>query len=225
MKYNPESQRLIKSIIDGWSKHHQRLLDEGLIEKISEGQNPWMVAVSCSDSRIDVADLFGLKPQGDVFQVKNVCGLLSEDAIAALVYALRHLKPKVLVLLHHICCGGYHSLFIEGVEPEIRDYLRHEHAVEAKKQVIDYLGEKGLELDSSLIEQLTIEEGARMQARELMGFLNQEYKEICDRIQSGSILLLTLVHDLKTDEVYVVPERLEGSETAERERIQDLLLK
>lgn len=194
------------TLVDGWRKHHKTLSRKEM-KALAFGQNPKVVSLSCSDSRVNVGVLFGLTGQGRIFQIKNVGGLFTRDAKAALVYALNHLKPDIVLFLHHTKCGGYHSLFEERhVEPEIRTHMRS--AMKAKKRVKDYMRRKRLQLDQKRMEALVIEEGARLQSKKFLDFLKKKHPEAYLKIKSGQVDFKTLVYDLDSDLIYPVPEKL-----------------
>ncbi len=207
---------VLEKMVRGLKKHKD--LGDRFFEELSKGQDPSIFAITCSDSRIDSRSIFGVKPQGDVFEVRNVAGLVTKDAIAAATYVLRHLDPKVILILHHTQCGGYKTLFKEGVEKEIKEHMVNNEGEVARDKVVSYKRSENLQLTKEQIERLTIEEGARVQRDRLLEFLEKNYPEICEKI-NDSIKLITAVYALETGDVYQVPERLEGSESMERESL------
>jgi carbonic anhydrase len=78
-----------------------------------EGQRPRAMVVTCCDSRVDVAAVFGAEP-GDLFLVRNVANLvppyepdhMRHGTSAAVEYAVAALKVSHLVVLGHSHCGG-----------------------------------------------------------------------------------------------------------------------
>lgn len=83
-------------------------------EKLAtEGQNPDVMVVSCSDSRVDPETLFSAMP-GELFVVRNVANLVPpfetqgkyHGVSAALEFAALNLRVKHIVVLGHSGCGG-----------------------------------------------------------------------------------------------------------------------
>jgi carbonic anhydrase len=78
-----------------------------------EGQRPRAMVVTCCDSRVDVAALFGAEP-GDLFLVRNVANLvppyepdhMRHGTSAAVEYAVLALKVSHILVLGHSHCGG-----------------------------------------------------------------------------------------------------------------------
>lgn len=82
------------------------------------GQQPKVLIVACSDSRVDPAIVFNCSP-GDLFVVRNVANLVppyEEDnayhgTSAALEFGITGLGIKDVIILGHTQCGGITSLF------------------------------------------------------------------------------------------------------------------
>lgn len=206
-----ETQRkILEDIIAGWRKHHKEI---GLkIKKLVKGQNPKILSLCCSDSRVDLDVIFNLKEQGEMFQVKNVGGLFTEDAKAAFVYALVHLNPQVILVVHHTKCGGYSALVeSKGVEKEIEYYMLENGGGLAKLRVDEYLKNEVARADEAGYKRVLVEEGARIQLDRILYFFKVYYPDVHKRITAGKLLLLPMMYDLGTDEIYLLPENIKES--------------
>jgi carbonic anhydrase len=81
------------------------------------GQNPEVMVVACSDSRVDPAILLGSEP-GELFVIRNVANLIPpyqpdgrlHGTSAALEFGVRDLKVRDLIILGHSGCGGIQAL-------------------------------------------------------------------------------------------------------------------
>ena len=108
----------------GWPE--QRRLFESLA---SEGQRPEALVLSCIDSRVDPAMIFGARP-GEVVTVRNVANLVppyAPDAAyhgtsAALEFGVRVLGVRHIVVLGHGLCGGVMAL-LNGAPENARDFV------------------------------------------------------------------------------------------------------
>ncbi|MCF8275145.1 MAG: carbonic anhydrase [Flavobacteriales bacterium] len=77
-------------------------------EHLSEGQNPDILYIGCSDSRVTAEEMTGVEP-GQMFVHRNVANLVpNNDGSSASVieYAVAHLKVKHVVVCGHYFCGG-----------------------------------------------------------------------------------------------------------------------
>ena len=110
----------IERLLQGFSSFRETYFenDNTLFEQLSrEGQKPSTLLISCSDSRVDPAILFGVEP-GDLFIVRNVANLVppyEPDArlhgtSSAIEFAVRDLEVSHIITLGHSNCGGIHAL-------------------------------------------------------------------------------------------------------------------
>lgn len=91
----------------GWEPHRKRW------ENLREGQQPDVLVIACSDSRVDPSQIFDVNP-GEVFVVRNVAALVPpfettpgrHGVSAALEFAVQVLKVKEIVVMGHGRCGG-----------------------------------------------------------------------------------------------------------------------
>lgn len=76
--------------------------------ELAKGQEPKILYIGCSDSRVTAEELMGVAP-GDVFVHRNIANLvigIDVNAMAVLHYAVDHLKVDHIVLCGHYHCGG-----------------------------------------------------------------------------------------------------------------------
>jgi len=91
----------------GWEPNRERWA------RLKEGQQPQVMIVSCSDSRVDPAQIFDVDP-GEIFVVRNVAALVPpfettpghHGVSAALEFAVQVLKVKEIIVMGHGMCGG-----------------------------------------------------------------------------------------------------------------------
>ena len=85
--------------------------DRSLMARLSKGQEPDILIIACSDSRVDPALVFGARP-GDLFVVRVVANLVPPrrlaDAIAHGVMAGVEYGVKALGVSHVVVCGHSH---------------------------------------------------------------------------------------------------------------------
>jgi len=69
------------------------------------GQQPQVVVLGCSDSRISPSTIFD-QGLGDVFEVRTAGNVADALALGSIEYALLHLPVRVVVILGHEKCGA-----------------------------------------------------------------------------------------------------------------------
>lgn len=77
-------------------------------ENLSKGQNPEVLYIGCSDSRVTAEDLMGAQP-GEVFIHRNIANMVISidlNVMSVINYAVRHLKVNHVVVCGHYNCGG-----------------------------------------------------------------------------------------------------------------------
>ena len=105
----------------GWSPRRERWA------ALSEGQEPRVMVIACSDSRVDPAQIFDVDP-GQIFVVRNVAAMVPpfettpghHGVSAALEFAVQFLKVREIVVMGHGMCGGCQAALTQsmlGSEP------------------------------------------------------------------------------------------------------------
>jgi carbonic anhydrase len=82
--------------------------DKNYFKNLAKGQSPELLYIGCSDSRVTVEDLMGLRP-GEAFVHRNIANLVNNvdlSVMAVINYAVRHLKVNHVVVCGHYQCGG-----------------------------------------------------------------------------------------------------------------------
>lgn len=77
-------------------------------DELGKGQNPKLLYIGCSDSRVTAEDLMGLGP-GDVFVHRNIANMIigtDLNAMSVVEYAVVHLGVEHVVVCGHYACGG-----------------------------------------------------------------------------------------------------------------------
>lgn len=109
--FSPQFDRLVAGYHrfreSGWEPHRKRW------DELRDGQQPEVMIIACSDSRVDPSQIFDVNP-GEVFVVRNVAALVPpfENApgrhgvSAALEFAVQVIGVKEIVVLGHGRCGG-----------------------------------------------------------------------------------------------------------------------
>jgi carbonic anhydrase len=85
--------------------------DPHYFEQLASGQDPNILYIGCSDSRVTAEDIMGVNP-GDVFVHRNIANMVSNldlSAMSVIDYAVRHLKVSHIVVCGHYNCGGVKS--------------------------------------------------------------------------------------------------------------------
>lgn len=99
-------EQIFKNNIDWVTKKLHN--DPEYFDNLSKGQNPDILYIGCSDSRVTAEELMGVSP-GDVFVHRNIANMVPNtdlSAMSVIDYAIMHLKVNHIVVCGHYYCGG-----------------------------------------------------------------------------------------------------------------------
>src|SRR4051794_35434646 len=97
MADTPDQTPAVK--MDNPRLNHERRLE------IAEGQAPFAVLVSCSDSRVPPELLFG-RGLGELFIVRNAGNTVDTTALGSIQYAVAELGVPLVLVMGHQRCGA-----------------------------------------------------------------------------------------------------------------------
>ena len=75
------------------------------ISNSSNGQHPFVIVLSCIDSRVPVEIIFD-QGIGDLFSVRVAGNVVSKDVLGSIEYACKYAGVKLIVILGHTSCGA-----------------------------------------------------------------------------------------------------------------------
>ena len=181
----------IAQFIAGFKRFRQHYFDpkNERFAALKKGQNPKVLVIGCSDSRVDPARLTGCGP-GELFVIRNVANLVPpceydvhhHGVSAALEYAVCHLEVEHIIILGHSGCGGIGALMhgIDNGRPTEFIGPWVQIAERARERVLKELPEKDPAMQSRACEQAAI----LVSLENLLTF-----PWISERVESGSLLL------------------------------------
>lgn len=83
-------------------------VDPDFFTNLGKGQNPELLFIGCSDSRVSAEELMGLGP-GDAFVHRNIANMVISidlNVMSVVNYAVENLKVNHVVVCGHYECGG-----------------------------------------------------------------------------------------------------------------------
>jgi carbonic anhydrase len=98
-------------------------------KNIEEGQKPYAVVVTCSDSRVPPEHIFSAGI-GELFVIRTAGNVIGEFELGSIEYAVGHLDAPVVMVMGHNHCGavaaamqghgqGYITSIVEEIHPAI----------------------------------------------------------------------------------------------------------
>jgi len=115
------NDRFVQKLLDGNKRYvegkpsHPNQTPERR-QHVANGQHPFAVIVSCSDSRVPPEIIFD-QGIGDLFVVRVAGNVIDDTGVGSIEYAAEHLHVSVILVLGHERCGAVEAAVKGGEAP------------------------------------------------------------------------------------------------------------
>ena len=166
-----------------------------LFEKLSHGQSPEALFITCSDSRIEIAMITQTNP-GELFICRNAGNIVPPHTAraggmtASIEYAVAALEVPHIVICGHTECGAMKGAMNPDdldTLPRVREWLSYAKA--AVDAVDELAGDAGDEERMRLL----LEQNVILQMQHL-----KTHPSVAARLDKGDLTLHGWVYDIKT---------------------------
>lgn len=102
-------------------------IDKNYFNDLAEGQQPPLLWIGCSDSRVPANEIIGAAP-GEVFVHRNIANMVIHsdmNMLSVLDYAVNALKIKHIIVCGHYGCGGVKAAMGNDSIGIIDNWIRH----------------------------------------------------------------------------------------------------
>ena len=191
----------MKTIIEGFKKFQFEVFQEKrmLFERLSYGQNPRALFITCSDSRIDPTLLTQTDP-GELFILRNAgnivpsYGTVVGGSTATIEYAVAVLGVQHVIVCGHTDCGVMRAILRPDQLkelPAVKEWLLQ---AEATRRIVM---ENYPHLPESDLLVTTTQENVRIQLDHL-----RTHPAVAARLRRGALQLHGWVYSISTGEMW-----------------------
>ena len=187
---NKENEKVLERLMQGneiYVKNNQNAGDVSLEARqrtAKEGQHPYAIVITCSDSRV-IPDAIFSAGIGDLFVIRVAGNVLDNHQLGSVEYAFSHLDANLIVMLGHTKCGAISA-------------AQNSHGTTDKfiKYIIEDITEAiGDETDDYKATVLNVKHGVNI--------IRNAFHDHPD-IEDGELDVLGAVYDIETGEVKII---------------------
>lgn len=169
-----------------------------LFERLSQGQSPEAMFITCSDSRIETAMITQTDP-GELFICRNAGNIVPPHTTktgattASIEFAAAALRVPHIVVCGHTECGAMKGAMnpkdLEKL-PHVKEWLGY------AKAAVDIVRELGANLDENARMRMLLEQNVILQLQHL-----RTHPAVATRLAVGDLRLHGWIYDIKTGDV------------------------
>jgi len=153
--------------------------------EIAEGQNPFAIILSCSDSRVPVETIFDQEP-GNIFGIRVAGNFVESTGLGSFEYAVAVLNVPLILVLGHSECGA------------VKAALAYDQHGEKQPGYIQYLVDRiapGIKGSANLPAAVTANVRANMHDT------TKQSPAIAKAVGTGKVTIAGGVYDLRSGKV------------------------
>lgn len=185
----------VRSALAGYERFRQQFeADRAFYRKLADRQEPKLLWIGCSDSRV-VPDIITSSDPGSLFVVRNIANIVppagASDASvgAAIEYALQHLGIDDIVICGHTGCGGVKAM--------------QEGAPAAKGHLHRWIGLAHIPAGLSPLD--AVKHNIFLQRDHLL-----TYKPVRERLQAGRLNIHEWLYDIEHGDILAYDGETKG---------------
>lgn len=168
-----------------------QIADPQTMRKLAiEGQDPWVVVLTCMDSRVVLPWVFDFK-MGDSFLLRTIGGMADISELAGVWYAVKANNIRLLVVLGHESCGA------------VQHAMKGERCGEVIDAVVDYIepaAEAMKDQEGDNVKNVVVENARRISS------MFSEHPDFKALVDSGDLRIVPAYYHLATGQVDFIEE-------------------
>lgn len=165
------------------------------IRTLKDGQHPFAVIVSCSDSRLPPELIFD-QGLGDLFVIRNAGNLIGDYELGSIEYAVEHLHTPLIIVLGHTQCGAI-GAYIEHKHDTLHNHIQ---------AIIDYLKAEPEEAQLDELDQQYYYKAVVANIEHGVKLLRYAEPVLHEKVANGELTILGALFNMDTGEVLILEE-------------------
>lgn len=193
----------MEKLVQGTHKFHQQVFttQRELFERLTQGQSPDALFITCSDSRVDPSLITQTEP-GDLFVLRNAGNIIPPygagdggGEAATLEFAVAGLGVKDIIVCGHTHCGAMAALLDPRKTENLPDLRRWLRSAESTRRIV--AENYGHLEDPATRVKATVQENVLVQLENL-----RTHPAVAARMARGQLNLHAWVYKLEDGRVF-----------------------
>lgn len=161
--------------------------------ELAEGQSPFAIVLSCSDSRVPVEIIFDQAP-GAIFGVRIAGNFLDDNGLGSIEYGVAALKASTILVLGHTHCGA-----LKAAVQHAKDGTTQPGYIERLVEALAPVAEASREQGGDWVEHAIVANVTTTASQ-----LTQRSKILADAEKAGKLHIAGGVYELHSGKVTIV---------------------
>ena len=160
-------------------------LDPEYFQNLAKGQNPDILYIGCSDSRVTTEELMGVEP-GEVFVHRNIANMVVSidlNVMSVVNYAVKQLEVKHVIVCGHYGCGGVQAAmqssdlgilnpWLRNIRDVYRTHKKELNAIDDEQERYDRLVELNVQEQCiNLVKTAVVQQAMRTHQLQVHGWV------------------------------------------------------
>lgn len=175
-----------KRFASGKSIHPDETLER--LRELKKGQHPFVIVVSCSDSRVPAEIVFD-RGLGDIFSIRTAGNIIGDYELGSIEYAIEHLGCKLVLVMGHKDCGAMKAYISSN------GHYRH---IDHIKKIIEYIENEKEENELAQHHNLDINKVIKANIVHGVAFLKTSKPIMNEFYDSKKVDIIGALYDIET---------------------------
>ena len=161
------------------------------LHELKKGQHPFVIVVSCSDSRVPAEIVFD-QGIGDIFSIRTAGNVMGDYELGSIEYAVEHLDCKLILVMGHKDCGALKAFIKSDGHYEHLDHI---------KKIIEYIESEQEEKNLASHHELNLDKAIDANITNGVSFLRTAEPILKEFYDSKKVKIIGALYNIETGKV------------------------